>query len=773
MKISRRHLLVGGGTMAAGMTLLKGLVPDSADSATLLDDWTNHQEEWSLSVCQQCVGGCGVMVRQMDGRAVRIEGNPLHPVNQGGLCPKGLASLQGLYDPDRLTTPLRAKGKRGSGEFEPISWKDAAALVAGRLKTLRQEGKAHTALMLGGQFRGQRHGLFSRFWSAYGSPNYLRLRCVAPDEPAAAHAFMNGVSSPLAYDLAESRYVLAFGCNLLETGPAPVHQAAQFGRLRVRQDGGAHVTVVDPRMSVSAAKADLWVPVRPGTDGVLALAIAHVMLKENRYDKAFVAAHVQGFERFRQQVLAQYSPAIAAQITGIPEDTIRKIAQDFAPTGRPGEKPAVALGERGPAYSGDDLRTRLAIHALNALSGSLGKAGGVVLQTPAPLAPWPALPQDAPAKTGLSHPPLANRDMGALLAALKAGKSSAKGYPVNALFLYYANPAFSLGGGREEWNQAIQNIPLVVSFSPWLDDSARQADLILPDAHWLERWQDDSVSHLPGFASFSAAPPALPAAGGLPTEEFFLELARALGGTTAQALPWKTYGDVLAHKAQGLYGAKRGAVTDPKGPRPVGAFGSFAEFWKALQTRGAWADNRPGNPLARPFNLSPDVPGKEYWVNALLAGRQSALGAAETKAKTNTPSEAPGNFPFQLVTFKTNTRSGTRGANQPWLQQNASHHLRQGWDGWVEINPDDAQRLDIDDQDPVWVSSARGKIRMNARLYPGTRPGVVHIPYGPGHQGVGRWAQEGENPNQLMATTFDPHTRQPLWGDTWVHIERA
>ena len=170
-------------------------------------------------------------------------------------------------------------------------------MVTARLSDLRAKGLAHTLAVLGGQYRGYRDTLWSRFAQAYGTPNYIRLRCFVPERPALAHQLMQGVTTPLAYDLAETQFILSFGANLLESWIGPVHTSQAFARLRRSGDRPRGLLVqVDPRRSPTAIKADRWIPIVPGSDGILALGIANALIREGLYDERFVDQSTFGFE---------------------------------------------------------------------------------------------------------------------------------------------------------------------------------------------------------------------------------------------------------------------------------------------------------------------------------------------------------------------------------------------------------------------------------------------------------------------------------------------
>ncbi|MBI3988394.1 MAG: molybdopterin-dependent oxidoreductase, partial [candidate division NC10 bacterium] len=324
-------------------------------------------EEWVTSTCGQCPAGCGIRVRVVDGKAVRIEGNPFHPVNRGGLCPKGVAGLQVLYNPDRLKGPLRRAGARGGGQWEPISWGEGIKTVVAKLALLRERGEPHRLMILSGRSEGLLHRLLARFAEAFGSPNSLNF---VAEAPRPANFFTQGITEPFAYDLERTGFLLSFGYPLVEGGASPVRQMRAYGLLRQGRPGHrARIVQVESRLSLTAAKADKWVPVKPGTLGALALGIAHILVKEGLYDKAFVEEFTFGFEDwkdrdgrwhlgFKRMVLEEYPPSVVSELTGVPLKTIIQLAREFSSA-----KPALAIGDRDGGASSNETYAQMAIHA--------------------------------------------------------------------------------------------------------------------------------------------------------------------------------------------------------------------------------------------------------------------------------------------------------------------------------------------------------------------------------------------------------------------------
>lgn len=804
MRLTRRRFLQALGVTAGAASVAAGDRARASVTTENLERWATPEETNVPSICQQCPGGCGLIVRTLDGHVAGIAGNPRHPINRGALCPKAFGGLQLLYDPNRLKGPMVRDGARG--RLRPIPWADALQLVTKRLGDLRAKGLAHTVAVLGGQYRGYRDTIWQRFTAAYGTPNYIRMRCLHPDEPALAHQFMQGVTTPLAYDMGQARCILSFGVGLLESWLGPVHGALAFAGLR-GADGRerGRLIHVDPRRSLTAAKADRWVPIVPGTDGILALGIANALIREGLYDHDFVEQHVAGFEEwvdargerhegFKDVVLGEYGLLAVSDATGVPVRTILAIARDIATT-----KPAIVIGERGPAYGPNDLYTRMAIHSLNALVGSIGTRGGVVMQTDLPLSAFPPVIADETAKRGREHPRLDGAGRGQYLLAGSApqilpqrilgGESS----PVNALLLFATN-LLANHPDKDAFARAFERIPFIVRFSPFLDETSSQADVILPDHTYLERWQDDQVKHLAGFACFSLASPAAAAVGDTrDTMDVVLELARSLGGAVAESLPWKSFEHVLRAGVRGLYEAKRGQVIANPAEESlrkvlerqgywVPEFDSYDKFWAALVERGAWWD--PTDlPVSRKSQLTTASGKFELYSTKLRStvedavrrdGTNSAfvatLGGTSRGDRRYLPlvpmpsPQEPGAYPLRLNTYRLVTRPIGGGGNQPWLLEQPAVHVRAAWERWVEVHPATAARHGIKNGDWAWVQSAKGRIKLRVKLSSGTRPDVVNIPL---------FGGEGPNQNDLIANVTDPFRGFSLLNTTRVNIEKA
>ncbi len=786
MEITRRRFLslVGAG---AGLALLPADFDELLGAVAESEQhWPGAGvETWVNSTCQLCPGGCGIRVRVLDGWPVKINGNPDHPINQGGLCPKGEAGLQTFYDPDRIRRPLRRAGSRGEGKWQEIGWDEAIGAVAERLHSLRAAGRPESLVVVGGQYRGIMQTLWTRFLDGFGSPNYVST-AIACETSDTVQWLTQGVRGHIAYDLENTNYVLSFGVNLLDGSWSPVWQMRACTTLRHGRPGHrVKIVHTDARFSTTAAKADEWLPVHPGTDGALALGIAHVLVKAGLYDRDAVHDRSFGFEDwvdgagrhrdgFRTVVLRDYPPARVSEITGVKEATLVRIAVEFGEA-----RPALALGDRGVSQYPNGLATRWAIHCLNALVGSIDVPGGILVPREIPLAPMRPLPRDPIAERGRARPrvdgartpdaPLVESAIHRLPEAIQSGHP----YPVDAVFLYFANPAFSLPRSAG-MRGALERVPFVVSFSPYHDESTHAADLVLPEHTFLERWDLDPTPRSIGFPILGIRQPVrAPLYDTRATSDVVLALAAALGDPVHVALPWKDTEAMLKDRLKGIHEARRGGLataakspwyrpsSDAKSP-PLAE--SFEEFWAQLAARGAWWD--PSYTFRDWHRTLRTASGKFQFYTPGVE--------VQPRFEPTEPVGEPEQFPLVLNVFRPLAFTGGRTANMPYLREIAGRCVSTSWDSWLEMNPATAGRLSIGDGDVVRVESMRGHVTIRARFNPGTPPDVVSMPYGLGHEVGGRWAaRSGVNPNDLIGVTSAARTGAAVYPLTRVRVIRV
>ncbi|MCD6184803.1 MAG: molybdopterin-dependent oxidoreductase, partial [Deltaproteobacteria bacterium] len=268
MKIDRRSFLslIVGGAAGTALSPLPWKMMDDSAIWTQNWPWTPVPEVGEVtninSVCSLCAGGCGIFVKKIDNRVIKIEGNPDSPVNKGGICSLGLAGPQLLYGQTRIKTPMKRVGKRGENKWENISWDDGIKEVAEKLGALRSKGKASTVGAILGRDKGTIYGLFERFLTAYGSANLMHMPSMLDACNMSTH-FMNGVQGLTGFDLENSDFILSLGSGLLDGWGSPVRM---FKANSTWKENKVMVVQVEPRLSNTAAKADKWLPIKPGTE---------------------------------------------------------------------------------------------------------------------------------------------------------------------------------------------------------------------------------------------------------------------------------------------------------------------------------------------------------------------------------------------------------------------------------------------------------------------------------------------------------------------------
>jgi anaerobic selenocysteine-containing dehydrogenase len=793
MQLDRRAFvkLVAGGV---GGTLLSPL------PWKLLDDVSIWSQNWSWrpspergaatmvnTVCQLCPGGCGIRVRLINKKnAVRIDGNPNHPVNRGGICPLGASGLQFLYGPSRIETPLQQTGERGDLKtLKPIGWDDALKVLTEQLQGMRKEPQGLVCLT--GRSQGTVPELFARFLQAYGSPNFLVMPAEAETESLGLFV-SQGEAGQVGYDLEKSKLVFGFGADYIGGWGAPARMMMAFDGWRSKPQGErTRIIYAGPRGSLSASKADDWVAIAPGTEAALALGVASVIVREQLYSQAFVAgsfgfedwSDAQGRTRrgFKNLVLKDYTPERVSEITGVPKEKIVELAREFAKT-----KPAVALSGRGQGRSPDSLYEFLAVQSLNALVGSMRQPGGVGVSPKAPLAAWPAVAQDEVSKKGCSAPRLGGAAAEVpVYSAQNLVKRMSEGKPYQAamLWVYEANPAYSLGEGKE-FLTALEKVKLV-SFSSFMDETTMMADLVLPAPTFLERLEDGPTPAGLQYAVFNLSTPVLkPKFETRHPGDVVITLAKSLEGSIAASFPWNDYETALKERVKGLAAAKSGRVAAEAGLQPWAKLGqtlepnysSFDDLWKKLTENGCWCDTSQGMGAGAFKSRS----GKfEFACQRLremgVAGDDLAyLPHYEEPALAGDPAQ----YPLVLVPYEIMTITNGPLANPPFMTKMLFDFELKGNDLCVEINPQTAAKAGLKDGMPVGLKTERGTFRACVRVTNVARPGVVFIPVGLGHRGFDAYIKgKGVNTNEILIPQQDRVTGLPTWRGTRLAIVKA
>lgn len=760
-------------------------------------------ERFVNTLCSMCPGGCGLRVRVVHGCAVGVRGNKDHPINRGGLCSRASAVLQDVYNPDRLQQPLKSVGARGSEHWEPLEWEAVIGGLADKLGRLRESGRPEALCVLLGRDRGLTRTAWRRFAQAYGTPNVID---VFPDDnlgPSPAILATHGVRQRIGYDLPRAAYVLSLSSGWLDAHWSTEQAARAFAEFRRGRPGFRPKWVhLEPRFSLTATKADEWISIRPGTEGAVALGIAHVMVREGLYDRSFVERHGFGFEDwvdgdgathvgFRRLVLRDYAPANVQEWTGVPEGTIFRLAREFS-----ANRPAVAIGFDGGGCGVPTTYDRMAVHSLNALAGNIDVPGGItVFQELSVLEN--DIEVDEVADRGLTAPRLdgtttEHRLRESAVDLLADSIEKARPYKAEVVILVDADPVFALAQGRR-LAAALSDVPFVAAVTAYHNDSSRYADLVVPHLHSFHRW-DFSIAHtLSGQPVVTLAQPVMDGPPGIRDPyETVQALCGRLGGAVAQALPWSTSRAAVDAVVKELIEAGKGAAFGPANEQswaqllesrgwraPFAA--NLDEFRRDLFAGGGWTDpiyfhrewdrvfRAPAGKfafssayLARSFEAFPEPgTGSDPDRRCLPDCRVSAKRHDET-------------YPLRLYVYPLPNLVSVSSPNLPWLNDIAGAYMSEKWRTWVELHPETAERLGLHDHDDAEVQTPRGKMVLPVKVFAGLMPDVLAIPFGFGRRSGGRWCVGiGENPADLIDPQTDPLTGTSLWSSTWASIRKV
>ncbi len=548
VEISRRKFLQG--TVALSVV---------AASTSALSSTKTHEESKSFgtsktsfdknkitkipTLCEMCVNKCAAYAVVENGVVKKLDPNPHFPKSKNMLCARGNAGIQAIYDPDRLKYPLIRVGERGDGKFKRVTWDEAYDYITEKMVKILDEEKDNRSTIGYCAGEGMAEHTYKTFmFDKLGSTNFINHASICLQTTVSGYALTIGGYGQA--DLENAEYVIMAGANRAEAIVTPDTMDI-FKRTKGR---GAKLVVVDPRFSNTAAHADEWVAIEVGTDLALVLAMTHVVLEEELYNKKFVGLNFNGFEEYKKHIFENgYTPEWAEKITGIKVAQIKKMARDFmhyAPR-------AIYYQGRRTAWSKQDFQLRRAQAIFTALGGGIDREGGIVFGKKLPLGshtvnapmyanPKPRIEKDAAAVIGGSGSWIAWRNM------VQEGKTP---YPIRAMFIYKQNPVLSVPNSKKTI-EMFKKLDLVVAIDTMPSDTAIMADVILPECTYLER--EDPVK------SFGGTQPsiALRQAATKPMYETkpVIEIVRGLGKKLSKPL-WeisKKYDEDLQDELDGL-----------------------------------------------------------------------------------------------------------------------------------------------------------------------------------------------------------------------------
>jgi anaerobic selenocysteine-containing dehydrogenase len=703
-QFTRRNLLKFVGGSAAGVLLTP--IPWK-----MLDDVAIWTQNWSwiprplkgeiqtrFTTCTLCPAGCGVRARCVASQPVSLSGVAAHPVSRGAICPVGIGGHHLPYHPARLLQPVRMSRENGNERPVPISLDAAIDAIARVAEETRASGLKQTVAVL-----DQRPGrtmslLYRRFVGGLKSGIYLT-------SPSAEGRGFDTLQRMLldpwghpGFDIENTATLLSFGAPILDGWGAP-GRVAEIADARAGGSGGRRLKLiqVEPRRSRTAAAADLWIPIRPGTETALALGLAHVLIQEKLYDEKTVREQAIDFESGEGSsylsLVGKFTPDAVSRITGVSAERIAEIARELAQ-----RSPAVAVGGGDPGGGPLGEEEERAIWGLNFLLGSVGKTGGVVAR------------RDVPEDPAL---------IGDGLAAI----TRIEDVPDRSIRLLIMDPAGS--GSAVPWKllekKLVQQTALVVSLTPVLAGDARRANLVIPTPAYMEALEEASTPIDSGVSTFSISQPLLPVPAGV-TEppQFIQRLAAALSLSITSGGESCTLADCLKRRAEVIHKSGRGSVFTPQDGKSAGIAGidSPDKFWKLLNDGACWVDAGPDPaPLPR---------------CSLIGKEKDSFSAMARAGEGRLPSEQGSESEYPVILMPYGLRAATDDTQvSPLMTKLYQESGLRRLQNQADINPETAGTLGLTNRRGALIETPSGSLRVEVRFDPGVMPGVIHVAVGP------------------------------------------
>jgi len=727
MGITRRQFLRWSGVSAVGAVVFNGCrIPEEElqveSPVDMPEDLVTGTDNWYATICHQDPEACGIIVRVVEGRAKKIEGNPDYPINQGKHNARSEAGLQALYHPDRIQQPLFREGS--SGEFSPISWADARRKITDSLGNLSDKSKF---LLVTQPLRGHLALLASEFVQAYGG-KHMAFETLEQVTLRQSVKDVFGQDRLPDFDIENSKYLISFGADFLSTWISPVKYSRGYGELRQGPGKrGVHVQV-DSRFSMTAASADEWVPVKPSGEGVLAMSMIYVIIRDGLGDSDAVNV-LTGGDGYK--ALEAFSPGNhdVVEATGVSEERIVELAHAFADQNN---QPSLAIGGGSAGAHTSGLFNLRAIYSLNLLVNNVNRDGGVFFN-PAP--PIEKLASQDVMNMGVPASFRDWKDIDRPQVLMVRGVNPVYGLPADANFV-----------------TAVENADFVIAFSSFMDETSAKANLILPEHTYLEDWGDDVPDPGPRYQSMGLQQPVVrpfhAETGSFGDEMLLLGASLNIGLAGRLDLDGNdnpTFLDLLKKGAEKLWMENRGSVKA----------GTFDGFWNGVLQRGGWWDiEAKGDAIGgdpRPLDIS--------WPNISIEG-------------------PTGEDTYNLIPFLSNSIADGNLAHLPWLQAAPDPVTTMVWRTWVEMNTKTAGEKGIREGDMLEVTSSNGTVIAPAYIHPAVPPWTVSMPVGQGHKVSGQFSERyaegiGVNTLSILAPVVDGDTGALAWAATRVSIKKT
>lgn len=642
----------------------------------------------SQTSCGICNANCGIRISFANNHIVKVEGQADHPVSHGYLCPKGKAIMELVEAPDRLRRPLR---KTVGGKFQEISWDEAFELIAGKLEGIKASfGAEAVAIHVGQGGIGKEFNPYvERFCQVFGTPNFSTAGSHCHHSRAMANKLTYGVLPEPDYK--NSKCIVLWGYNPSESWPL------QLNDIHKARRQGARLIVIDPRKTSLAGKADLHLQLRPGTDGALALGLLHVIIKEGLYNKAFVDKWTVGFDRLVKHI-EEYSPERVEKITCVSASMVKEAARLYAKT-----LPACIAQGNALELHTNGFQAARAVSILQAVTGNLDITGGAFF------APWLKLntlrlknhnrnPKQA---IGQKEYPLFYKDTHQAQAniyteAILEGKP----YPLRGMIIAAGNPVVTWPNAGKV-KRALACLDFLIVVDHFMTETAKLADIIIPAATFLERYEFVKWSGISGEFRFNVASPVASAGAFMTDWKFWIELAGRLG--YGEYFPWETEEAAINDRLKPL-----GCTLEELREQPAGVI--YSE-----RTEKKYENSGFRTPSGKVEFYSEELQRLGYEpLPVYHEAEESPLSLPEVFKE----------YPFILTSgARTVGYFHSRYRNLPTLRRIAPEPL-------VEIHEAKARALGITDGETVIVESKRGRIELKAKLSAEIHPDVIAIPHG-------------------------------------------
>lgn len=680
------------------------------------------------SACRMCHGGCGVLVHIDDGRVVNIKGDPDSPLNQGRMCPKGLASIEHLYHPDRLKFPLKRAGSRGEGKWQRITWEQALETIVSKIQSISEKYGTEAIAIAQGTGRHHFHHVL-RFANVLGTPNWCEpgtAQCFIPRVLAGVMTY-GGLPVCDYYGEVNPQCLLVWGHNPVISGP---DGEIQF-RVKDCMKKGTRLIVVDPRRNEIAAKADLWLQIRPGTDAALAMSMMNVIINESQYDKDFVDKWSVGFDALAERV-GPCTPQWAESITWIPANQIREAAMMYAQT-----KPAALEWGVALEHTPNCFQTVRAVAILPGITGNIDVPGGSILGM--------NIMPDAPILSETLSDEMKNKRMGAEQYKILCGRNSlfpsahiptllnamrtGNPYPVKGFLLFGNNGLLGFADSRRVY-ESMMKLDFILSMDLYMTPTAELADIVLPAASWLEL---DEMAPLPIGAPHVVLvqQKAVRLWECRSDEEVLVDLARRLNLACGTESVEEIYNLQLASAGM-VYPEFKGLTFDDLRER---GYISVPIKYRKYEQGGFMT-----------------ISGKAEFSAGLVAaeGYDPLPSYSEPPESPASSPELIKNYPYVLTTGGRSMYFFHSEFRQiPSLRKKHQNPI-------VEIHPETAKSNGVVDGDWVWIESPRDRIRQIVKITDGIDPRVVNVQHG-------WWYPEKTSPdhgvwesNANVLTSMDP-----------------